>query len=203
MNKIILNKILSKNEYLFYKDYQKEFDNLVKGNECYIYTNTGIHSYTNFTERKIKNIFMAGMYWNVPFDKIKPNLNLLSFCIIDRYPIHQVDLSTMNNLKILFVEDTTTIPIDNDCKYSFFANLPNNLEILIIYPSYYIGLDHNFFSSMKNLPINLKYLIFSLTTHLKNFSVNDLNKIKLPLNCSLCYSQTICRDLHEEFIKLN
>lgn len=199
---IALNKILTVEEYFFYKEFMKEFSNMYMGNEHSIFTNTGVHSYKNFTQKKIKNIKYAGMYWDVPFGKIKPNLELLFKCIIDRYPITPIDLTSMDKLKILFIYDCCVLPMDNDIKYNFLSNLPACLEVLIFKPTYEQGLDYNFFSQMKNLPTNLKYLIFSLPKQMKNYTLEDLKKIPLPYGCTLYYSATLFQSINENLIKL-
>lgn len=196
-----LNKILDKEDYEFYKEYMKEYKNMMNGQENIMFTNTGIHSYSNLTVKKVKNITKVGIFYNVSMDKIKDNVTFLHKSIIDRYPMPLITFAEMNNLKTLFIEYIGCLNLFDQHKYDFFLNLPNNLEILIVRIPDYMQPEEYFLMHVNNLPLNLKYLIFDIPAEPK-YSINVFKRIKLPLNCLIYYSQSNMPNMNENLIKI-
>jgi len=188
-----LNKILNKEDYEFYKEYQKEYKNMMDGQEHIMFTNTGVHAYSNLTLKKVKNIVRVGIFYEVPMDKIKDNVTFIQKTIIDRYPGKHIEFMEMNKLKFLFIDYIGYLNLFDENKYNFFLSLPINLEILVIRIPPYMQPEEHLLSYLCNLPVNLKYFILCVPIE-KKYTTNIFKKIKLPLNCSLYYSEssTLC-----------
>jgi hypothetical protein len=193
---IWLKEILDKEDYNFLKDYNKEYKNMI-AYESIMFTNTGVHSYKDLTPRKVKNITRVAIYYDVQMDKIKENVKFLHKTIVDRYPIRKISFEGMNSLKILFINYIGCLNLEDDNKYNFLHNLPNNIEILVVRLAEYMQPDENFLIHFNNLPIGLKYLVFHVGTEI-NYKL--FKKIKLPFSCILCCTQSNSLIINENLL---